>query len=105
MDLFLEQHSGMDVTRIPTVILHTPTTGNSVSSSRTSTTHGHLLWQMQGGTSTTLGNCVKSLGVSSRMTFLVTLVGLPLVIDGTGLVMVQMIVNAGLADLADGEKG
>ena len=39
------------------------------------------------------------------MTFLATLAGLPLVIDGTGLVMVQMTVNAGLADLADGEKG
>ena len=60
---------------------------------------------MQGGISTTLELLVDSMEGSSQTTFLASQAALCLVIDGTGLVMVQMTLSAGVADQADGEKG
>jgi len=99
-----EQLSGTGAMRIRTVRLRTPTTGSSASSSLSSTTPGHHLWQMQGAISTILESSVKSLEASSLMTSPVTLEGLLWVTGGTGLGMGPMIVSAGLAGLEGGEK-
>ena len=60
---------------------------------------------MQGGTSTTLEILADSSEGSSQMTFRASQAALYWVIDGTGLVTVQMTLSAGVADQADGEKG
>merc|ERR1712025_443012 len=96
---------GTDVMKIPTVTVHTLTTGSSASSSLNSTTLGLHLWQMLDGILTILESFVKSWEASSHMTSLATLEVQVLVTGGTGLGMVLTILGAGHVDLEGGGKG